>query len=79
MNPMYPKQAKIRVNCQFSGQPEFVYVRSVDTGDVVLAHFAGCDGNYHKCDACEIYCCQKAKQKFSQAFDESRQILWHTL
>lgn len=60
---MYPKEAKIRVNCQFSGQPEFVYFYYDDN----FYLFNGCDNNYHGCPECNKTCFALAMRQFNPA------------
>lgn len=67
---------KYRVNCPFSNRHEDVYVRTIKGIDARLAEFNGCGNNYHKCKECDEICQAKARQLFSQEYDEELRVLW---
>lgn len=72
------QEKKYRVHCPFSNRPEDVFVRTVDSADVRLAEFNGCDNSYHKCVECDEICFSKVQKLFDQEYGAEPRVLWRT-
>lgn len=70
------EEKKYRVHCPFSNRPEDVFVRTVDSADVRLAEFNGCNNGYHKCKECDEICYAKVQKLFAQECGEEPRVLW---
>lgn len=70
---------KYQVNCPFSNRPEFVYVYVLESGDIHMAAFNGCDNNYHACPECDELCKAKAQKLFDQESCAEQPLHGHPL